>query len=106
MVIEITDWKRYMNEPESEEYPFITEKYREQLQDKIEPVDFIKALLMAEEYKADGFTLDGFIEELKKAISCSIPDYNISTGEKINKALNDMRLYTDIARDITNQLSK
>lgn len=95
-----------MNEPEPEEYPFITEKYREQLQDKITPEHFIMALLMAEEYKADGFTLDGFIEELKSVITRSVPDYNISTGERINKALNDMRVYTDIVRDITNQFSK
>lgn len=105
-MIEITDWKRYMNEPESEEYQFITEKYRRQLQDKITPEHFIIALLMAEEYKADGFTLDGFIEELKKAITSSVPDYNISTGDRINKALNDMKVYTDIVRDITNQFSK
>ena len=105
-MIEITDWKRYMNEPESEEYPFITEKYREQLQDKITPEHFIMALLMAEEYKADGFTLDGFIEELKKAIKVSVPDYNIKSTDEISKALDDIRIFTDIVRDITNQLSK
>lgn len=102
-MIEIKEFKGYMNEPESEEYPFITEKYREQLQDKIEPVDFIKALLMAEEYKADGFTLDGFIEQLKIAISKSVPEYNLRQAEKINKALNDMRVYTDIVTDIQQQ---
>lgn len=102
-MIEIKEFKGYMNEPEPEEYTFITEKYREQLQDKIEPADFIKALLMAEEYKADGFTLDGFIEQLKIAISKSVPEYNLNQAEKINKVLNDIKVYTNIVTDIQQQ---
>lgn len=109
-MLEITRFGDYMNRPMSEEYDTITGKYRTDLQELITPPDFVKALLMAEEYKAEGFTLDGFIEELKKVITKSMPDYNIKVTEsvdkqlsKAHKTLSDIRLYTDITSDIANQ---
>lgn len=106
MVIEITDWKNIMNEPEDDikelGIQFVTEKYREQLQDEIKPKHFIYALLMAEEYKRDGFTFDGFIAELKSVIMKSMPDYNIKLSYDVDKLINNIRLYTDIVRDIAN----
>lgn len=105
-MIEIKEWREIMNEPEDDMkelgVQFVTDKYREQLQDEIRPEHFIYALLMAEEYRRDGFTFDGFIAELKNVIMKSMPDYNIKLSHDVDKLINNIRLYTDIVRDIAN----
>ena len=96
------NFEKYMNKPEDDGY--ITSKYVDNLQNEIKPEHFIYALMMAEEYQKDGFTLAGFIEELKKAIAHSMPDRNIELVNEISNRYDNVRTYTDIVNKIVNQL--
>lgn len=95
------NFEKYMNKPEDDGY--ITSKYVDKLQNEIKPEHFVYALMMAEEYQKDGFTLSGFIAELKRAIKESVPDRNIELADSINKELDKVRIMTDIVVNIAKE---
>ena len=103
-MLKITGFKA-MNEPEEYADEYVTAKYIDQLQNNIKPEHFVYALLMAEEYRRDGFTFDGFIDELKNAIVKSLPERNVELSYEIDKNLNNIKMYTDIVLDIVNKKS-
>ena len=92
---------RAINEPEEYADEYVTAKYIDQLQNNIKPEHFVYALLMAEEYRRDGFTFDGFIAELKNAIVKSLPERNVALSYELDKNLNNIKMYTDIVLDIS-----
>lgn len=96
------NFEQRMNKPEDDGY--ITSKYVDNLQNEIKPEHFVYALMMAEEYQKEGFTLAGFIEELKRAIIHSMPDRNIELVNEINNSYDNVRIYTDIVNKIMNQI--
>ena len=99
-MLEITGF-RAMNEPEEYADEYVTAKYINRLQDNIKPEHFVYALLMAEEYRRDGFTFDGFIDELKNVIVKSLPERNVALSYELDKNLNNIKMYTDIVLDIS-----
>lgn len=99
-MIEIIGFEDCMNKPQLES---ITLNYEDRLENMITPKHLIFALFLAEGYREDGFTLDGFIEGLKKTIADTVPSYNIKLSDKINKELNDIKLFTDVAGNIISQ---
>ena len=96
------NFDQYMNKPEDDGY--ITSRYVDNLQNEIKPEHFVYALMMAEEYQKNGFTLAGFIEELKRAIIHSMPDRNIELVNEISNSYDNVRIYTDIVNKIMNNM--